>query len=138
MPNRIKILPTNIDITAPEGQSLKEVLQAAGIIIEAECGGQGTCGTCALRIIEGRYESPDTDVLTPEMIAEGYVLSCQAMITEDIVIQLPSIAPPTIDTNHISQFQPDPEIFSSIELSPLSVKTGVNYWIACDVGSTTV
>ena len=138
MPNRIKILPTNIDITVQEGQSLKEVLQAAGVIIEAECGGQGTCGTCAVRIIEGRCDSPETDVLTPEMIADGYVLSCQATALEDIVIQLPCTAQPTTNTDYISQFQPDPETISPIELSPLSVKSGINYGVACDVGTTTV
>ncbi len=138
MPNRIKILPTNIDITALEGQSLKEVLQAAGVIIEAECGGQGTCGTCAVQVIEGQCDTPDNDVLTPEMIDDGYVLSCQATAVEDIVIQLPGTVQPTIDTDHISQFLPDPETISPIELSPLTVKTGINYGVACDVGTTTV
>ncbi len=48
----------------------------AGLEPEFSCQA-GVCGTCKAKLISGKIEMDETDALTDEEIAEGYVLTCQ-------------------------------------------------------------
>ncbi|MCS7286947.1 MAG: ASKHA domain-containing protein [Anaerolineae bacterium] len=64
-----------------EPVTLLEIARALGIALLAPCGGQGKCGRCVIQITEGKF-SPltpaDYRFLSPEQIAQGYRLACQA------------------------------------------------------------
>lgn len=66
---------------AQPGQSLLEVLRAAGLYPDAPCGGKGTCGKCRVQV-NGVWQ-----------------LACQTKITCGLSVTLPEIAPAGILTS---------------------------------------
>ena len=71
------------------GTLLTEAAHKAGIDIAQPCGGQGRCGRCALQVVEGNVRSRSTLRLSPEDVADGYVLACQAVVEGDASIHVP-------------------------------------------------
>ncbi len=144
----IKILPQGIAVNARQGDRLLEVLQRAGIPLEAACGGQGTCGRCAVQIVEGRCQSSGSEILPAKMIKEGFILCCKATVTESVVVHIPAtteVFRGDITPAHI----PEATMALRGNLSPLSFKKidaragskgahDRNFGIACDMGTTTV
>ena len=45
----------------------------------------GSCGTCMARIIDGSARMVNNDALEDDEVAEGYVLTCQALPTSKTV-----------------------------------------------------
>lgn len=79
---KITILPHNLTIEAAEGENLLEVIHRAGIPIEAECGGRGTCESCAAIILEGKC------LKGSKVVAEGVIQTCQAVVSGDITLKV--------------------------------------------------
>ena len=141
---RIKILPQNLEINAQKGELLIEVLHHLGIFLEAECGGQGTCGKCAVQIVEGHCEGQGSELLTEQQISDGFVLSCQVEIDDNLLVMVPESAPNVQEL--VDTVSPESDIDIPLEIKPHSplkklevgnTKTR-HYGIACDVGTTTV
>ncbi|MCB9420457.1 MAG: DUF4445 domain-containing protein [Ardenticatenaceae bacterium] len=76
-------------ITATTGTLLTEAAHEAGIDLTQPCGGQGRCGRCAVQVTEGSVRSRSTLRLSPEDVAAGYVLACQAVVEGDVSIHVP-------------------------------------------------
>jgi len=76
-------------IKVPTGTLLFDAACQAGIQISQPCGGQGRCGRCVVQVTEGKVRSRSTLRLTPEDIAQGYVLACQSVIEDDISVHVP-------------------------------------------------
>jgi ferredoxin len=53
--------PDNVDIVVEPGANLMETAIAAGVHINASCGGSGVCGTCNVLVKSGQVESARTD-----------------------------------------------------------------------------
>lgn len=53
--------PSGVIVWVPPGTTLLDASLAAGVPIHAQCGGRGTCGTCAVRVIQGDLSDPDPD-----------------------------------------------------------------------------
>ncbi len=73
----------------PVGTLLSTAAQLAGIDILMPCGGQGRCGRCAVIVEEGSVHRGSTQRLSPEDIAAGYALACQATVEGDVVVTVP-------------------------------------------------
>jgi ferredoxin len=77
------------EISTVEGEPGETIVQAAfraGIVPPISCL-SGHCGTCMARMTEGRVEMLANDVLTPEEIGQGYVLTCQAVpVTRTVAV----------------------------------------------------
>ena len=73
------------------GSSLLNTLGEQGIFLPSACGGQGTCGTCMCRILDGGGEllPTETTFITRRLAKEGWRLSCQVKVREDMSIHLP-------------------------------------------------
>jgi len=99
-----------------------EALQQAGVWLEAECGGQGTCATCAVQIQDGRVLWQESRLLSPEQIEEGYVQSCQATVQSNITVMIPETAQSASDRGYIPDIAADEDIALGLEPSPLSRK----------------
>lgn len=41
------------DIESAKGKSILQILQESGMYVSAPCAGNGTCGKCTVRILEG-------------------------------------------------------------------------------------
>lgn len=69
------------------GQSLLEAMESEGLPIIGACRA-GVCGSCKCKVVEGSVTSSSQMSLTPEQIAEGYVLACSSHAESDVTISL--------------------------------------------------
>ena len=86
---KVHFNPDNVDVTAAEGENLLKVAMAAGIHINAACGGSGVCGTCRVLIKKGEVESTRSEKLSPEEYEQGFRLACQSRLITDLVVDIP-------------------------------------------------
>jgi len=63
------------------GDTLLETARRAGLRPPASCE-SGNCGTCMARLKAGKAQMRVNNVLTPEEVAQGYILTCQGRPTE--------------------------------------------------------
>ncbi len=77
-------------IEVPVGNKLLYSLGDAGIYLPSACGGQGTCGECKCIVAEGGGDvlATETGKLSRGQIKEGYRLSCQVPVKNDMKLEL--------------------------------------------------
>lgn len=77
-------------IPCKEKQSIMEALISGGIYVSAVCGGNGTCGKCKIRVLEGELPitPEDSKVFSEEELHKGMRLSCKAYPVTDVTISL--------------------------------------------------
>ncbi|HUX21880.1 MAG TPA: 2Fe-2S iron-sulfur cluster-binding protein, partial [Spirochaetia bacterium] len=78
-------------LDAPIGETVLSLLQGSpGLYVDAPCGGNGTCGKCAVRV-EGEVSPPDpaeAKRLGSKSAADGLRLACRTRIEGDCRILL--------------------------------------------------
>ncbi len=79
-------------VTAPPEASLLEVAREANVAIDAPCSGNGSCGKCKVKLLEGQLDSPKTGHISEEEYADGWRLSCGSRILSDLTVLVPDIA----------------------------------------------
>ena len=79
-------------VDAAPNTSLLDVAKAANVAIDAPCNGNGSCGKCRVKILEGTVDSTPTHHISEEDYAAGWRLSCASKPTSDVVVQVPDIA----------------------------------------------
>ncbi len=89
---RVTILPENAAVTVKKGTSLLNAARQAGIGVISPCGGAGTCGKCAVKVLSGEYEPGDAGSFPEKLREEGYISACQARAVTDLVIEVPAFA----------------------------------------------
>src|SRR3972149_5762603 len=73
-------------------ETLLAAAQSNGVDLVAICGGDGSCGTCRVRLIDGELSaltSTEEYELSADDIAAGYRLACQARPQSDVRIDIP-------------------------------------------------
>ena len=87
---KVHIINKGITLEAEAGQRLLDVLRNAGVMVDAPCGGKGSCGKCKV-LVDG-----------------SEVLSCRYMIQKDITVEVPEQKKTTVLTEGLSlTVQPD-------------------------------
>ena len=78
-------------ITTEAGGKLLGALANNGIFVSSACGGGGTCGQCVCKVTEGGGSILPTEEshITKRQAAEGYRLSCQVAVKQDMKIEVP-------------------------------------------------
>ena len=66
------------------GDTLLQTARSAGLQAPYSCE-TGSCGTCMARIVEGSARMVNNDALEDDEVAEGWVLTCQALPTSPAV-----------------------------------------------------
>ncbi|MBR3864240.1 MAG: DUF4445 domain-containing protein [Clostridia bacterium] len=112
---KITILPSGGQITAFCGERLLDALARAKYLIPASCGGKGTCGKCKVKLLRGKVDNAEVD-------KDGYILSCKALVKEDITIYL------------LNQLGSGLTQFEEIQMDGEKIGIGV----ALDIGTTTI
>ena len=79
-------------VTAAPDSTLLDVARSANVAIDAPCSGNGSCGKCRVKLVEGAVDGPKTGHITEEEYAEGWRLSCASKVASDVVILVPDIA----------------------------------------------
>ncbi len=100
----VTYLPFDRTTRVPPGTTVFSAAHWIGLPIDSTCGGRGTCGKCKVRVVKGRSESAgraqgaqiesssaDHRQLRPQEIEDGWRLSCQARIHEDMTVEVPQL-----------------------------------------------
>ena len=82
--------PVQIECNA--GDNLLELARRANVAIDAPCSGNGSCGKCRVKLIEGELESFKSRHISDEEYNAGWRLSCNAKVLTDCVVWVPDIA----------------------------------------------
>jgi len=85
------ILNEDKELTVKGGNSLLYTLFEKKYFIPSACGGKGTCAYCKLKVPAGGGPVLPTErlALTDEEIAEGWRLSCQVKVRNDMQVWIP-------------------------------------------------
>ena len=91
--NKIKVIfePEHRSIYVLGGISILEAARKGGIIVEAPCGGQGTCGKCRVKIIKGNMPPSFTEkkILSKKDFSDCVRLACQSKVISSCSINIP-------------------------------------------------
>jgi uncharacterized 2Fe-2S/4Fe-4S cluster protein (DUF4445 family) len=102
----VTYLPSDTTAHVPSGTTLFHGAHWAGIPIESTCGGRGTCGKCKVRVVEGHADRTLADYRhLSDGLDEGWRLSCQAAVTEDMIVEVPRpMSTPRAATMGVNRF----------------------------------
>ena len=81
-----------VTATAAPGETLLETARAANVAIDAPCSGNGSCGKCRVKLLEGTVEGLQTGHISDEEYAAGWRLSCASKVSSDVTVMVPDIA----------------------------------------------
>lgn len=87
--HRVKFLPSGGEIAVRDGSTVHEAAAALGIPIRAECGAQGRCGRCVVKVESGDAPPTPHPALPDERQARGYRLACLLRVAGDLVVSVP-------------------------------------------------
>ena len=82
--------PVQIECNA--GDNLLELARRANVAIDAPCSGNGSCGKCRVKLVEGQVESIPSRHITDEEYEAGWRLSCNTKVLGDCTVFVPDIA----------------------------------------------
>ncbi|MGS0694572.1 FAD-binding oxidoreductase [Shewanella sp. 0m-4] len=68
-------------------QTVLDGIEAEGLPILAACR-SGVCGACKCRVVKGETESTSQMALTPDEVAQGFVLACSTKLKSDVTLEL--------------------------------------------------
>jgi ferredoxin len=89
---KVTIVNDGNELVLPLEQNLLQALKKAGYDLFAQCGGKGTCATCRVKVLEGLPPEQITPAmlgpLSDKLRKEGWVLSCQISLKNDLKIEL--------------------------------------------------
>lgn len=117
----IRLFPLGKEIRVIHNTPLTDVLHEFGI--EFPCGGNGTCGKCKIRLLEGNIEISGAHSLHLKklMLPSDWRLACYSSCTQDITLEIEQF-------NHLILADE-----SEFEFTPCE-----GFGIAVDLGTTTI
>src|SRR5215468_3124934 len=93
----LTLLPAGRALQVDSGATILASAHAAGVDIEATCGGRGRCTSCRVKFVSGLVPPPtimDELQLGDALVREGYRLACQCRVSDPITVQ---VSPPVDD-----------------------------------------
>ena len=81
-----------ITIECNAGDNLLELARRANVAIDAPCSGNGSCGKCRVKLIEGELDTFQSRHISDEEYNAGWRLSCNAKVLTDCVVWVPDLA----------------------------------------------
>ncbi len=88
----VDLEPVGRRAEVPAGTTLLDAARLVGVELQAVCGGAGSCGGCAVRVVEGDVSSPSADEreeLSRAGAAAGLRLACRAQALADVRLDIP-------------------------------------------------
>ncbi len=74
------------------GDNLLELARRGNVAIDAPCSGNGSCGKCRVKLLEGEVESIPSRHISDEEYKAGWRLSCNCKVVTDCTVLVPDIA----------------------------------------------
>jgi uncharacterized 2Fe-2S/4Fe-4S cluster protein (DUF4445 family) len=114
--HRIVLQPTQVELTAPAGTPLRDLLFEQGV--EFPCGGRGRCRGCRVRVHEGTVELNDAqrERLSEEELDNGWRLACQCSLAGDLVVELRQWDAAILADDSPFIFEPRPGLGVAVDL----------------------
>lgn len=87
---KITFVPEQKEVFVLPGTTVQEAASRLEIILEAPCGGKGTCGKCKVRVLDAAVPPTDTErkMLSAAEIQSGTRLACQARLTAPCTVEI--------------------------------------------------
>ena len=79
-------------IECNQGDNLLELARRGNVAIDAPCSGNGSCGKCRVKLLEGEVDTIPSRHITAEEFEAGWRLSCNCKVKSDCVVFVPDIA----------------------------------------------
>ncbi len=83
---------TPVTIECNAGDNLLALARRANVAIDAPCSGNGSCGKCRVKLVEGQLETLRSRHITDEEYEAGWRLSCNSKVLTDCTVFVPDIA----------------------------------------------
>ncbi len=81
-----------VEVDARDGDNLLELARRANVAIDAPCSGNGSCGKCRVRLVEGLLDTTPSRHISDEEFDAGWRLSCNCRVHGDSTVFVPDIA----------------------------------------------
>ena len=81
-----------VEIECNVGDNLLELARRANVAIDAPCSGNGSCGKCRVKLVEGQLETVKSRHISDEEYEAGWRLSCNCKVLSDCTVFVPDIA----------------------------------------------
>lgn len=112
--------------TIPCGLTVMDAARQAGVALSADCGGNGTCGRCRVRLMDGKLSMPtgaEVKRLGEVGLQDGWRLACQAVVENNVKIYVPLESMRGAQRLQLGGLQPDVAVEPiyegyALELSP--------------------
>lgn len=92
MSYKIDFEPVGIRTTCEEGETILEAAQRAGIMLNATCGGEGVCGRCVVRVMDGKVATSNNEDEADRFGLQrdkGWHLACLTKVEGDVRVHIP-------------------------------------------------
>ena len=83
---------SSVQVECNAGDNLLELARRANVAIDAPCSGNGSCGKCRVKLLEGAVESIPSRHISDEEYEAGWRLSCNCKVISDCTVLVPDIA----------------------------------------------
>ena len=81
-----------VQIDCNPGENLLELARRANVAIDAPCSGNGSCGKCRIKLLEGELDTIQSRHISDEEFQQGWRLSCNSKVKSDCTVLVPDIA----------------------------------------------
>ncbi len=81
-----------VTIECNPGDNLLEAARRANVAIDAPCSGNGSCGKCKVKLLEGQLDSMMSRHISQEDWDNGWRLSCISKVAGNVTVLVPDIA----------------------------------------------
>ncbi len=83
---------TSVSAECNLGDNLLELARRSNVAIDAPCSGNGSCGKCRVKLVEGELDTIPSRHITQEEFDAGWRLSCNCKVMGDCTVFVPDIA----------------------------------------------
>ena len=83
---------TPVILECNAGDNLLELARRGNVAIDAPCSGNGSCGKCRVKLVEGQLDSLKSRHISDEEWEIGWRLSCNSKVLSDCTVFVPDIA----------------------------------------------
>lgn len=87
----VEFLPSGKKTKISPKIRILDAARTSGFEFQSECGGQGTCGKCMVRLIKS-YTEPtgnEAHLFSGGKLEQGFRLACQALVESNLKVFLP-------------------------------------------------
>ncbi len=84
----VTFFPSANSVTVESGTSLLDAATEAGVVINAPCGGEGACGECRVKLLQGDVERVSRGCLSADELGAGWILACSSRVAGDVTIEV--------------------------------------------------